>query len=152
MKSDMTKWERVRAALQGAETDRTPVALWRHFPHEDERPDTLAAAALAFQEKFDWDLIKFSPTGTYGIMDWGAETVWQPNPSGIRTVTRFPVQSHEDWPALKNLEVTAGFLGLQNQAIGLTARAVKGQVPLLQTIFSPLTTARKMARRLKSYN
>lgn len=145
MKSDMTKWERVRAALQGAETDRTPVALWRHFPHEDERPDTLAAAALAFQEKFDWDLIKFSPTGTYGIMDWGAETVWQPNPSGIRMVTRFPVQSHEDWPALKNLEVTAGFLGLQNQAIGLTARAVKGQVPLLQTIFSPLTTARKMA-------
>ena len=145
MKSSMTKWERLRATLQGEETDRTPVALWRHFPQEDERPDTLAAATLAFQEKYDWDFIKFSPTGTYNIMDWGAETVWQSNTSGVRTVTRYAVQSYQEWPALNNLDVTAGFLGFQNQAVSLTAQAIKGQVPLLQTIFSPLTTAQKMA-------
>jgi uroporphyrinogen decarboxylase len=145
MRSGMTKWERIRATLQGEETDRTPVALWRHFPQEDERPDTLAAAALAFQEKYDWDFIKFSPTGTYGIMDWGAETVWQPNPAGVRTLTRYAVHDYSEWPTLKNLDVTAGILGMQNQAISLTAQAIQGQVPLIQTIFSPLTTALKLA-------
>jgi uroporphyrinogen decarboxylase len=141
----MTKWERMRATLQGKETDRTPVALWRHFPHEDEHPGPLAEAVLAFQEKYDWDFIKFMPTGTYGIMDWGAETVWQPNPSGVRTVTRDAIQDEAGWAALKNLDVTAGFLGMQNQALSLTAQAIHGQVPVLQTIFSPLTTAYKLA-------
>jgi uroporphyrinogen decarboxylase len=144
-KSAMTAWERIRATLLGDETDRTPIALWQHFPVIDENPQRLAEATLAFQDKYQWDLIKFTPTGTYGIVDWGAETTWHRNATGVRSVTKFGVTSAQEWPLLAQLDVTRGYLGNQNIALSLTARELKGSAPLIQTIFSPLTTARKLA-------
>jgi uroporphyrinogen decarboxylase len=145
MTESMTKWERLRAAVKCQPTDRTCVALWRHFPVDDMTPEGLASRHLAFQAKFDWDLVKFTPTGTYGVIDWGAETVWQPNNTGVRTVVKFGVNKPEDWLSLPKLDATKGFYGQQNEALGLVARELDGKAPLLQTLFSPLTTARKLA-------
>ena len=145
MTEAMTKWERIRAAVKCQPTDRTCVALWRHFPVDDMTPEGLAKRHLEFQAKFDWDLVKFTPTGTYGIIDWGAETVWQPNNTGVRTVIKFGVNKSADWLSLPKLDATKGFYGQQNQALSVVARELKGQAPLLQTLFSPLTTARKLA-------
>ena len=144
-KSEMTTWERIRATLRGDETDRAPVALWQHFPVIDEYPQKLAHATLAFQNKYEWDLVKFTPTGTYGIEDWGAKTAWQPNESGVRTVTKFGIHSPKEWPKLEKLDVSRGYIANQNIALGQVAQELKGSVPLIQTIFSPLTTARKLA-------
>jgi uroporphyrinogen decarboxylase len=145
MSNQMTKRERLAAAIKGEATDRVCVALWKHFPVEDMTPEGLATSALTFQKKYDWDLIKFTPTGTYSVMDWGAETVWQPNNMGVRTVVKFGVTRAEQWSQLPKLDVTKGYYGAQNQALSLMAREVKDQTPILQTIFSPLTTARKLA-------
>ncbi len=145
MSEKMTKWERIRAATRRQETDRTCAALWRHFPVDDMTPEGLARRTLAFQAQFDWDLIKFTPTGTYGVMDWGAQTEWQPNNMGVRTIVKFGVNRPEEWEQLPRLDAAAGFYGQQNQALSLVAKEAKGQVPILQTIFSPLTTARKLA-------
>jgi uroporphyrinogen decarboxylase len=38
--------------------DRPPVALWRHFPVDDQSPDALAAATLNFQQTYDFDLLR----------------------------------------------------------------------------------------------
>jgi len=145
MSSKMTHWERVRAALKGEEVDRPPMSLWRHWPVDDETPAGLAAATLHWQREFDFDFVKFMPTGTYGIEDWGAETIYRPTDNGTRTVVRYGVQQPEQWPQLRQLEVTQGYLGLQIEALRLTAEALKDDVPILQTVFSPLTTARKLA-------
>jgi uroporphyrinogen decarboxylase len=145
MKNSMTKWERIRAAIKGEETDRTPVALWKHYPVEDMTAEGLAAATVAFQKKYDWDLVKFTPTGTYSIMDLGAETEWKPNDMGVRTVTKCGVTKVEQWPQLPVWDATKGFIGQQNRALSLAAKELKGEVPILQTVFSPLTTARKLA-------
>jgi hypothetical protein len=51
----MTKRARLEAALTGAPPDRAPAALWRHWPGDDQRPDTLARAVLDFQRAYDWD-------------------------------------------------------------------------------------------------
>ncbi len=145
MSTAMTRWERVRAAVKGQETDRPCVALWKHFPVDDMTPQGLANCALGFQRRYDWDLVKFTPTGTYGVMDWGAETVWQPNNMGVRTVTKFGLTDPATWPSLPLLDVTRGQYGAANQALAITAQALKDEVPLVQTVFSPLTTARKLA-------
>jgi uroporphyrinogen decarboxylase len=145
MSEQMTKFERLTAAIKGEETDRVCVALWKHFPVDDMTPEGLAHSAIDFQNKFDWDLVKFTPTGTYGIMDWGAETVWKPNDNGVRTITKFGVTAAEQWPELEQLDVTKGHYGLANKALDLTAVEFKGKAPILQTVFSPLTTARKLA-------
>lgn len=84
MSSTTPHWERIHGALAGAEVDRIPVSFWRHFPGEDETPEGLAAATLRWQTTFDFDLVKFMPTGTYGVHDWGAETEYGPPSGGTR--------------------------------------------------------------------
>jgi len=145
MASTMTHWERIRAAVRGEAVDRVPLSLWRHWPVEDETAQGLAAAMLRWQQRYDFDLVKMMPTGTYGIEDWGAETTYRPNPNGTRTVVKFGLAAPEQWPRLEQLDVSRGYLGRQVEAVRLTAEALQNSVPILQTIFSPLTTARKLA-------
>lgn len=141
----MNHWERVRAAIQGEAVDRPPISLWRHWPIEDDTSQGLAAATIRWQHEYDFDLVKFMPAGTYGLEDWGAETVHGPAPVGTRIVTRYGVASAEQWPHLAQLEVTQGDMGRQIEALRLVAEGLANSVPILQTLFSPLTTAYKLA-------
>ena len=55
----LTARERMQACLKDDPAlDRPPVALWRHFPVDDQDPETLAAATLDFQRHYDFDLVK----------------------------------------------------------------------------------------------
>ncbi len=144
-RGQMTHWERIRAAIKGEETDRVPVSLWRHWAVDDQLPQGLAEVTVRWQRAYDFDLVKFMPTGTYGIEDWGATTIYEPNYRGIRTVTRFGLNDVEQWPRLEQLDVTRGYLGQQTTALRLAAEALRNEAPILQTVFSPLTTARKLA-------
>lgn len=141
----MTHWERIRAALKGEETDRVPISLWRHWPPDDETPEGLAAVTLNWQRTYDFDLVKITPTGTYGIEDWGGRTTYTSADHGMRTVEKHGVTSAEQWPRLKHLDVTQGYIGDQIKAVKMVAEEIKDSVPILQTVFSPLTTVRKLA-------
>lgn len=140
----MTHRERVAATFAGREVDRPAVSLWRHFGGIDMTSQGLTDAMVGFQAAFDFDFVKFMPTGTYTIIDWGAETVWVPNDTGIRTVTSLPITSASDWTRLADLDTSAGVLGMVNDALAQTVGAISRETPVLQTIFSPLTTARKL--------
>jgi uroporphyrinogen decarboxylase len=141
----MTHRERVVASLAGGEVDRGAISLWRHFGGIDMTADGLSDAMIGFQREFDFDFVKFMPTGTYTIIDWGADTVWEHNDRGTRTVRTLPIRTAADWPGLRPLDTRAGVLGMVNDALTRTVRALGPDVPVLQTIFSPLTTARKLA-------
>jgi uroporphyrinogen decarboxylase len=141
----MTHWERINAAIAGQPVDRLPVSLWRHFPNIDLDPAKLAKACVDWQRTYDFDLVKFMPAGTYGVEDWGARTAYLDLPTGTRTVTRHGVTSAEEWPRLPLLSPRQGRLGLEVEALSLAATALKGEVPILQTVFGPLTTAYKLA-------
>jgi len=145
MRMEMSHWERVRSTLRGQETDAAPISLWRHWPYHDETSEGLAAATLQWHRTYDFDLVKVMPTGTYGIEDWGGRTKYTPNATGIRTVLQYGVTSANSWPHLEQLDVTKGYLGIQIDAVRLTAEEIRGSVPVLMTIFSPLTTAFKLA-------
>jgi uroporphyrinogen decarboxylase len=141
----MDHFERIDAAIRGEATDRTPLALWRHWPVDDQDPARLAAATVRWQRAYDFDLVKFMPTGTYSIEDWGARTTYVPTPNGTRTVTRLALQTADQWPKLTRLDPARDYLGRQIEALRLAAAELAGTAPILQTVFSPLTTARKLA-------
>lgn len=141
----MDHWQRLEAALTGGKADRAPVALWRHFPEEDQQPGRLAALSLQWQRRWDFDLVKFMPSGTYGVEDWGAVSAWRNQPNGAREVVRPGIRCVQDWWDLPELDTRCGAYGRQNEALAVTARELGGRVPILQTVFSPLTTARKLA-------
>ena len=141
----MNHWQRIEAALQGQATDRAPVALWRHFPEDDLDPDKLVAHTLAWQRQWQFELVKFMPSGTYGVEDWGAISAYRGSPNGAREVVKPAITRTDDWARLGALDVRQGSYGRQNRALAAAARELAGEVPLLQTVFSPLTTARKLA-------
>lgn len=141
----MDHWTRINTAIEGGKADRVPVALWRHFPLDDQDPGKLAARTLEWQKKWDFDLVKFMPSGTYSVEDWGAKSVYEGAANGARAVSVPGIQSAEDWRRLPRLDPKKGVLGAQNAALAQAAKELGGTAPLLQTVFSPLTTARKLA-------
>lgn len=141
----MDHWQRLEAAMQGQHTDRAPVALWRHFPGDDQDPGRLAARTVEWQRRWEFDLVKFMPSGTYGVEDWGAVSAYRNAANGAREVVQPGIRRVEDWDSLRSLDTRRGAYGQQNEALALAARELGDRVPILQTVFSPLTTARKLA-------
>ena len=145
MTAKMTKRERLEATFAGESVDRPAVALWRHWPVDDQRGDELARATLVFQHTFDFDFIKVTPSSNYPVADYGGETFWEGNQEGTRAWGSRVIQSPEDWTKLKPLDPREGLLGealKANQAIG---ESVKDEVPFIQTIFNPLSQAKNLA-------
>lgn len=140
-----TKRQRLSASIAGEIVDRPPVALWRHFPVDDQQPETLAGATIAFQEDFDFDFVKVSPASSFCLRDWGAEDSWRGDPEGTREYTRRPIQEPEDWLELRPLAATEGSLGDQLACLSILQRHFADETPYIQTIFSPLSQAKNLA-------
>lgn len=141
----MSRRERLVATCAGQPVDRPAVALWRHFPGDDQRPDDLAAATLQWQAQYDWDFIKVSPASSFCLVDWGAEDRWVGGDEGNREYTRRVVQKPEDWTALPELDPGRGRLADQLRALALIRAGVGHEVPFIQTVFSPLAQAKNLA-------
>lgn len=143
--SKMTHWNRVRAAVRGEKTDRIPISLWRHWPTHEETVLGLASVSIRWQKEYDWDIIKFTPRGTYGVEDWGAKRKYLPNIGGVQSVGTPGVTEPDQWLELPPLEVASGCLGDQLKALEITMAELGDQAPVLMTVFNPLTTAFKLA-------
>ena len=144
----MNHWERIQATMRGEETDRPPVCLWRHWPVADHQAETLAEEIIRWQQTYDCDLVKHAPAGSYVIEDWGGATeyVAEKDPGlGIRVITKRGITAVSQWPSLAQLDVNQGHLGEQLKAVRLVADVLDGSVPVLQTIFSPMNIAPKLA-------
>lgn len=122
----------------------TPVALWRHFPVDDQTPEGLARSVVDFQNAYDFDIVKVTPASSFCIKDWGAEDEWQGNTEGTRQYTRRVIKSPEDWLKLPVLDPYHGHLGQQLSCLKLIKDSLGSSVPILQTIFSPLAQAKNL--------
>jgi uroporphyrinogen decarboxylase len=140
-----THRERIVACLNGERTDRAPVALWRHFPVDDGSPDALAIATLNFQKTYDFDLVKVTPASSFCLKDWGVEDAWEGSTEGTRRYTKRVIQDPADWEKLPVLEPTAPHLAGQLACLRQIRAGLGPDVPMLQTIFSPLAQARNLA-------
>jgi uroporphyrinogen decarboxylase len=141
----MNKRERLEATLAGESVDRPAVALWRHWPVDDQRGGDLARSTLEFQKTFDFDFIKVSPSSNYCLAGWGADSFWAGNQEGTREWGTRVIQSPEGWTKLAVLDPTSGLLGEVRQALEVIGREVGEDVPFIQTIFNPLAQAKNLA-------
>lgn len=142
----MTKRERLEATIHGESVDRPAVALWRHWPGDDQRAGDLARAQVNFQKRYDFDLMKVSPSSSYCLEDWGVVDRWAAGTDeGTREYLEWPIHSPADWYDLGVLDPCQGALGRQLRCLELISRQVGSEVPFIQTIFSPLTQAKNLA-------
>lgn len=137
--------DRLQACVSGGPLDRPPVALWRHFPVDDQNPESLAAATVAFQRTYDFDLVKVTPASSFCLKDWGVQDEWRGSSEGTREYTHAVIVRPEDWERLPVLDPLKGSLGAQLICLKIIVDELGPQVPVLQTIFNPLAQAKNLA-------
>lgn len=139
-----TSRERVGLAARGVEVDRCPIAFWQHFPDADQSPHGLIEATLKYQEGYRLDLVKLMPSGMYSVTDYGA-VAGPPDPiSGARALAKSPVKSLSEIASLPPILAEEGSLSAQLGVAREVRRATDPGVPVLDTLFSPLTMAVKL--------
>jgi uroporphyrinogen decarboxylase len=143
MAEEMTHRERIRAALRGENVDRVPVSMWRHFFSRETSAESLAEAMLGFQEQFDWDFMKVNPRASYHVEDWGVKTKYHGDTEP--EVTERPVKNPDDWLKIKVLDVNKGILKEHLTSLEIIARGLKGKLPFIMTVFTPISIVSRMA-------
>ena len=143
----LTPRERIGRSQRGEALDRTPISFWRHFPNEDQDPGRLVEAMLAFQERYQLDLVKLMPSGMYSVVDYGAITSPPDPSSGARGLASGPIHQMSDFLTLTPAAPDRGSLRTQLEVASTVRKAVSADVPVLDTVFSPLTMAAKVSGR-----
>ena len=138
----MEKRDRLENALAGNAVDRVPVALWRHWPGDDQRIADFAWSTLTFQKTFDWDFVKATPYSAYCVADYGVRTEWRGDAGGDRVATRLPITRSLAWTELKTLDPLRGEQGKYLESLRLISDGLSDlEVPIVATIYSPQSQA-----------
>lgn len=140
----MDKRERLEKTISGEAVDRIAVALWRHWPGDDQRAADLARSIIDYQKTYDWDFVKVTPASNHSVADYGVQDEWRGSLEGTREVTRYPVKKSLDWTELRPLDPARGELGKYLEALRLIGDAVT-DAPVIATIFNPLAQAKHLA-------
>ena len=141
----MNHRERIERAIHREKVDHLPVSFWRHFPVDDQSAERLAGATIAYQEQFDFDLVKVSPSSSFCLQDWGAKDIWKGHSEGTRDYLAPVITKPEDWLNLKVLDPQKGRLGEQLECLKLIKSKLNPNTPFIQSIFSPLAQAKNLA-------
>ncbi len=145
----ITHRQRLINLLEAKGFDRPGVALWRHFPVDDQDPEELARSTLEFQAQYDFDLIKVTPASSFCVHGWGARDVWKGNPEGTRDYQEPAVKDIRAFQALKPLSPLEDSLGQQLRCLEIILANRQPDTPVIQTIFSPLSQAKNLLGKQK---
>ena len=149
MRPLMNKLQRIKAALRGESVDRPPYGFWTHLPEIDLDPLKLAAETATFAQRYDLDFVKSMPNGLYCVEDWGCACDYSEIArGGIAKVVQAAVNVETDWRALAHLDVTRGAYGRELGHLSDLVQRVGPGVPVLATVFSPLTIGGKLSNGL----
>jgi uroporphyrinogen decarboxylase len=140
--------DRVEAALAMDVADRPPVGAWGHTYREEWSPEELARVTVDRARQFGWDFVKFQPRATCFAEAFGS--VYKP--AGHRLKGPVPISTAvPDLDAWRTVSASnPGALNDQAESIGMVARELGPGVPVIQTVFSPLTVAGYLVGKSKS--
>jgi uroporphyrinogen decarboxylase len=134
----MTSRERVLAALRGEPVDRPPVSFWGHVYHRESSAEDLVEHTLERWQRYEWDWVKLNPRKHYHVEPWGVRYDYPGLPDVKPRPSRWPVQEPADWDQIRERPHDKGALGELLEAVQRMRDELPEDVPLLQTIFTPL--------------
>lgn len=153
----MDSRERVEVALTGGKPDRPPVGAWGHTYREEWSPEALARVTVERARRFGWDFVKFQPRASCFAEAFGNHYKPSNNPYRSGPLVSPAVSRLEDWAQVQLVNRRA--LDDQIEAIGMVCSALGDRVPVIQTVFSPISVAaylvgkdkRKPVRELRAH-
>lgn len=148
---------RVEAALAGDRVDRVPVGAWGHSYREEWSPEDLARVTVERARRAGFDFVKFQPRATVFAEAFGNR--YRPSNHRLKgpVLLEVAVPDLAAWPGLGL--VAEGVLEEQVRSLGLVVRELGERVPVLQTVFSPVSVAdylvgrdkRRVGRELRAH-
>lgn len=143
----MNKAERIKAMAEHKPVDRVGISGWVHMPMVDRNVKDFTKATIDFTDNMDWDFIKLMSNGHYFAEAYGAKIRWRNDPrewSG--EILRYPVRSAEEAAALPVIDPEDNPVFVRELQIARNVVShYKGTVPVLATIFTPLTWLQEMS-------
>ena len=122
-RNEMTRAERVRAAVRGEPVDRVPVCFWHHFQPDGSGRRLAEASLRFFDETFDLDILKVMPDLPYPF----------PHRS---------IRQPEDWRLLEGIDRDhSRYLAQRTEAVSVLRDELGYDTPIVMTVFSPLAEA-----------
>lgn len=141
----MNATQRMKALLNGEKTDRPGVTVWKHIYLEDRHPVDFVKRTIELQEANQWDFIKISYNGLLMPEAFGSTIQWSEDYKTFPRVVNHTVNNPMEWLKLTPASVKEGPLRREIDATARMVEHFKGEVPILPTIFSPLTSAQEIS-------
>jgi uroporphyrinogen decarboxylase len=117
---EMTKTERVMAAVNGEPVDRLPVCFWHHFKPEGSGRKLADATFDFFYSSFDLDIVKVMPDIPYPF-------------------SRNSIEDVEDWRLLEPIDLQRSrYITQRVEAVRVLRERLGPDTPIVVTVFSPL--------------
>jgi uroporphyrinogen decarboxylase len=140
----------VQAALAGKKGDRPPAGAWGHTYKEEWSPELLAAVTVDRARRQRWDFVKLQPRATFFAEAFGSR--YQPSGHSLRgpVLVHAGISDATDASGWSNLKVVdQKVLDEQVRALALVVGELGDTVPVIQTVFSPITVADYLVGRDK---
>jgi len=128
----------MEAVAHGELADRPPISAWRHFPGRESNARDLAKAMIEFQTTYDWDYLKVNPRAVYYHEAWGNEYDYSKYNDIMPTRVKTLVNGKEDLKLIRELSGVEGSFADQLEALRLIKAELGEEVPMFQTIFTPI--------------
>lgn len=120
------------------------MSLWRHFYERERTVDELTTSMIEWQERWRWDFLKLNPPACYHALDWGAQYEFFTDPLKEPKLVKPVVLQPQDVDRIHQLDPTIGVLGEQLQVIRNLRKHFGGELPIVETIFSPIEIAHRL--------
>ena len=124
------------------------MSAWGHTYREEWTPSELASVTVERARKFGWDFVKFQLRASCFAEAFGSVYRQSGHRLKAPVLEEVAVPDVESWQRLSLVNPKA--LDDQVEAIGIVARELGPGVPVIQTVFSPLTVAGYLVGRSKS--
>ena len=136
----MTHTERIKAVLEGKPVDRYPIMAWGpHLNLEDRNISDFTQAVIAYQNRYDFDVLKLMQNCFYFVENFGQEfdePEHSDDPEYMKT-TKPAFCSLDDWKNVTKKDIHKGAFGRELENVRILMDYYGDSVPIIPTVFGP---------------
>lgn len=139
--------ERVEAAVALDVADRPPVSAWGHNYDLEWDPRALATETVDRTRRLGFDFVKLQIRATSFAEAFGAGYRYSGDPAQP-PAGEAPIADADEWARFGDRGVERAVLDEQVECLRLVCSDLGGDVPVIQTVFSPITVAGFLGKRV----
>ena len=137
----------MEAALALDVADRPPVSAWGHNYDLEWDAAALARETVERTARLGLDFVKLQLRATTLAEVVGSEYGYSGDPGREPMLVRQAVNAPEDWARVSSVSATSALLDEQVECLWQVVSGVGAGVPVIQTLFSPVTVAGFLVNR-----